>query len=289
MPLGDSITRGVGSANDSLGYRKELRQALADHTDSLDFVGSLKHGDGTFDGDHEGHSGWRIDELTDNAGYPEGDLDTWLPAAKPNVITLMAGTNDLNRGAPTTPQGARDRMDTLLGKIHAMSPDTTVVLGSIPPTDPATRWGRFQSLFDAYNKLLPPLVDSWQSKGMKIRFADMSAVNTNDMKGGDGLHPTPSGYTKIADAFYEGVAAAAADGWITENIEVKPAPHSAGVLGDGQVDINGDGKADYLVLEEQRCGQGVVEQGDRCQGRRGLGRAGSGRRGCGSGGEGAFC
>ncbi|WP_053111927.1 FG-GAP-like repeat-containing protein [Kitasatospora sp. MY 5-36] len=248
MPLGDSITQGVGSANDSLGYRKELWQALKDHTGSLDFVGSLKHGDGGFDGDHEGHSGWRIDELTDNAGYREGDLDTWLPAAKPNVITLMAGTNDLNRGAPTTPQDARDRMDTLLGKIHAMAPDATVMLGSVPPTDPATPWVRFQPLFDAYNKLLPPLVDTWRGKGMKVRFADMGAVTAGDMRGGDGLHPTPSGYTKIADAFYEGVAAAAADGWITENVAVKPAPYSGGVLGDGPVDIDGDGKADYLVV-----------------------------------------
>ncbi|MFE7635385.1 GDSL-type esterase/lipase family protein, partial [Kitasatospora sp. NPDC057518] len=266
MPLGDSITQGRGSANDSLGYRKELWQALKDHTGSLDFVGSLKHGDGGFDGDHEGHSGWRIDELTDNAGYREGDLDTWLPAAKPNVITLMAGTNDLNRGAPTTPQDARDRMDTLLGKIHAMAPDATVVLGSVPPTDPATPWVRFQPLFDAYNKLLPPLVDSWRGKGMKVRFADMGAVTAGDMRGGDGLHPTPSGYTKIADAFYEGVAAAAADGWITENVAVKPAPYSGGVLGDGPVDIDGDGKADYLVVGDDGSVEAWLNRGTDAKG-----------------------
>ncbi|MFB7126485.1 FG-GAP-like repeat-containing protein [Kitasatospora sp. NPDC056273] len=266
MPLGDSITQGVGSANDSLGYRKELWQALKDHTGSLDFVGSLKHGDGGFDGDHEGHSGWRIDELTDNAGYREGDLDTWLPAAKPNVITLMAGTNDLNRGAPTTPQDARDRMDTLLGKIHAMAPDATVVLGSVPPTDPATPWVRFQPLFDAYNKLLPPLVDTWRGKGMKVRFADMGAVTAGDMRGGDGLHPTPSGYTKIADAFYEGVAAAAADGWITENVAVKPAPYSGGVLGDGPVDIDGDGKADYLVVGDDGSVEAWLNRGTDAKG-----------------------
>ncbi|MFJ7416219.1 FG-GAP-like repeat-containing protein [Streptomyces sp. NPDC098077] len=248
MPLGDSITQGVGSSGNSLGYRKELGQSLKSHVGSVDFVGSLNNGDGSFDGDHEGHSGWRIDELTDN-GYAAGDLDTWLPAARPNVITLMAGTNDLNRGASTTPEQARDRMDVLLGKIHAMAPDMTVLLGSIPPADPATSWARFQPLFTRYNQLLPALVDTWRAKGMKVRFVEMSAVGGADMQGGDGLHPTASGYTKIAAAFSAGVARAAADGWITQSVDVVPAPPSAAVpSADGSSDVDGDGRDDYLVV-----------------------------------------
>ncbi|MFJ7911984.1 FG-GAP-like repeat-containing protein [Kitasatospora sp. NPDC096204] len=248
MPLGDSITQGVGSSGDSLGYRKELSETLREHAGNLDFVGSLRNGDGGFDGDHEGHSGWRIDELTDN-GYPAGDLDTWLPAAKPNVITLIAGTNDLNRGAPTTPEQARDRMDKLLGKIHAMAPDMTVLLGSVPPTDPTSGWARFQPLFTAYNRLLPPLVDAWRAKDMKVRFVDMGVVDSADMRGGDGLHPTAVGYTKIAGAFSEGLAQAAQDGWITETVAIAPAPPMAGAAGrDHQTDVDGDGKADYLVV-----------------------------------------
>ncbi|WP_188266711.1 MULTISPECIES: hypothetical protein [unclassified Streptomyces] len=41
----------------SFCYRKELAGVLRGHAGSLDFVGSLRHGDGDFDGDHEGHSG----------------------------------------------------------------------------------------------------------------------------------------------------------------------------------------------------------------------------------------
>ncbi len=64
MPLGDSITDGF---NVQGGYRIGLWQRLANAGVATDFVGSGANGPASLgDHDHEGHSGWRIDDLDRN-------------------------------------------------------------------------------------------------------------------------------------------------------------------------------------------------------------------------------
>ena len=59
MPLGDSITWGVGSSTGN-SYRSALWNELASEGHALDFVGSQRNGTMS-DPDNEGHSGWRIE------------------------------------------------------------------------------------------------------------------------------------------------------------------------------------------------------------------------------------
>src|SRR5690242_18073375 len=68
MPLGDSITDGLTVPG---GYRIGLWQRFTNDRYRVDFVGSLSNGPGTLgDHDHEGHSGWRIDQIDANiAGW----------------------------------------------------------------------------------------------------------------------------------------------------------------------------------------------------------------------------
>ena len=61
MPLGDSITDGVQTPG---GYRIGLWQRFVANGYREDFVGSLSNGPAALgDHDHEGHSGWRIDQI----------------------------------------------------------------------------------------------------------------------------------------------------------------------------------------------------------------------------------
>src|SRR3954468_23529667 len=69
MPLGDSITWGVGSARQS-GYRAALYQRLTSAGLNVDFVGSMSRGTGP-DRDNEGHKGWTIGRLA-------AHVDGWL-------------------------------------------------------------------------------------------------------------------------------------------------------------------------------------------------------------------
>lgn len=61
MPLGDSITDGFNVPG---GYRINLWQRMASGGHTVDLVGSGFNGPAALgDHDHEGHSGWRIDQL----------------------------------------------------------------------------------------------------------------------------------------------------------------------------------------------------------------------------------
>ncbi len=97
MPFGDSITVGAGSrAGD--GYRARLHRDLTAAGLRVNFVGSRSSGPGP-DPDHEGHSGWTMAQLSARA-------DRWLRRARPDVVLLHVGTNDLrtDRSADRAPQ-----------------------------------------------------------------------------------------------------------------------------------------------------------------------------------------
>ncbi len=61
LPLGDSITWGVGSSTGN-GYRSPLGNKLVADGHPLDFVGTLRGGSMP-DPDNEGHSGYKIHQI----------------------------------------------------------------------------------------------------------------------------------------------------------------------------------------------------------------------------------
>jgi hypothetical protein len=80
LTVGDSLTA-------IFRYQKTLQDLLKKDGRNAVFVGSQGAGDDR----HEGHSGWQIGQLEDN-------LVQWLDDAKPNVVLLQIGTNNMNHG-----------------------------------------------------------------------------------------------------------------------------------------------------------------------------------------------
>src|SRR5690606_20101241 len=77
MPLGDSITDGLTVPG---GYRIDLWQKLVADGYTIDFVGSQSNGPASLgDRDHEGHSGWRIDQI-------DANIVGWLQRYTPRTI-----------------------------------------------------------------------------------------------------------------------------------------------------------------------------------------------------------
>jgi serralysin len=113
---------------------------------------------------------------------------------------LMIGTNDTK--SKTLTQMIQD-LNLLLDTIATVSPQTYVLLGSIPPNlSSNTR----NQLTQAYNAALPGIVNTKASQGRRIGFVDIHAVldPATDIYA-DGVHLSTSGYAKTANAWYSAI------------------------------------------------------------------------------------
>jgi len=89
MPLGDSITQGLGSGINEVSYRQQLFLSLVEAGYDVDFVGSRKKGSFAtpyFDADNEGHPGWTASQVASN-------VYDWLVQNNADVVLLHVGTN----------------------------------------------------------------------------------------------------------------------------------------------------------------------------------------------------
>jgi lysophospholipase L1-like esterase len=183
MPLGDSITDGFNVPG---GYRINLWQRLAAGGYTVDLVGSGFNGPASLgDHDHEGHSGWRIDQL-------DANIVGWLQSSSPRTILLHIGTNDVNQNFDVA--NAPARLSALIDKIRANAPTVELFVAQITPeTDPT-----LESRVRAYNAAIPGIV---AQKGAQTHLVDMhSAITTADLA--DGVHPNAAGYDKMGARWF---------------------------------------------------------------------------------------
>ncbi len=193
MPLGDSITYGYRSS-DGNGYRQYLLTALAGN--NVSFIGSVKAGTMT-DNNNEGHSGALIDQIASyaNLSLPE----------RPNVILLMAGTNDMNNNVD--PDNAPARLGALIDEILAACPDAVVIVAQIIPAANPDTFARLVT----FNARISLLVNQKQTTGKHVIKAWMPLTTDDSI---DGLHPNDVGYSKMADGWLDALVRADAKGWI---------------------------------------------------------------------------
>src|SRR5215212_10444100 len=122
MPLGDSITEGTQVPG---GYRNGLWQRFTANGYRVDFVGSQFNGPSSLgDHDHEGHPGWRIDQI-------DANIVGWLRTSTPHTVLLHIGTNDVlqNFNLGTAP----NRLPALIDHITNTAPTAAVFVAQIPP------------------------------------------------------------------------------------------------------------------------------------------------------------
>ncbi|HEY9621428.1 MAG TPA: GDSL-type esterase/lipase family protein [Crinalium sp.] len=237
MPLGDSITAGEHTTNPVPGaYRIQLYQDFSGDGFSIDFVGSQANGpNSNFDRDHEGHPGWRIDEITgliDNPGF--------LTSYNPDVVLLMIGTNDTNGTNNRSLSQMKTDLSTLIDEIVSRLPNTELVVSSVAPTQDSNRRQRLQ----AYNAEIPGIVTTKQKEGKKVGFVDAGGrLSVSDLTT-DGIHPTAAGYNKLGNLWYDAIAPD-----VVNNIEdVVGTTFNDTIIGtSGNNVINGSGGSDRLT------------------------------------------
>ncbi|AGZ43340.1 Polypeptide N-acetylgalactosaminyltransferase 13 [Actinoplanes friuliensis DSM 7358] len=188
MPLGASITDGFNVPG---GYRIKLWELLTGAGHKIDFVGSAANGPASLgDHDHEGHSGWRIDQI-------DANVAGWLRAYAPRTILVHLGTNDVNQNydLPNAPA----RLGALIDKIRANAPTVELFISTLAPeTDPV-----LESRIQDFNAAIPGIV---AQKGPLTHLVDIHAVlTTADIA--DGTHPTAAGYDKMGARWFSALQA----------------------------------------------------------------------------------
>ena len=204
MPLGDSITNGTGRQS---GYRSKLYADLTAAGYEIDFVGSQQTNPspGLPDPDHEGHPGFNIDNILNGwKSYP--GVNVWLgpDGYDPDIILLLIGGNDV--GEQRDFEHAPDRLDALITRISnkktGLKPGAHLIVSRITPraakpNDHHTRW---------YNEQLDIVVARHIALGEKITLVDCyQPLEPADLA--DGVHPTQSGYNKIAKVWFGAITA----------------------------------------------------------------------------------
>src|ERR1700753_666498 len=190
MPLGASVTFGVGSTTGD-SYRKDLLSLLTNHhAATVEYVGTQTSGDDFDQNEVEAFPGFVIAQLADKAA-------TSVPALKPNLVLADLGTNNCNNGG-TIPDAGQNVTD-IIERIYTDSPGATVVLTTLlvnaVPAQDACR----QTVNPQYEQLVTRLA----ADGKKIVLVDMRnppaplvGLTTKDLNGT--RHPNDGGYSKMA-------------------------------------------------------------------------------------------
>ncbi|KNY27825.1 endo-1,4-beta-xylanase [Pseudobacteroides cellulosolvens] len=186
LPLGDSITDGINVPG---GYRIKLWKNIANDGLVVDFVGSLSNGPSELgDKNHEGHSGWRIDQIDIN-------INSWMDKYNPKIVLLHIGTNDISQKYDLN--NAPARLSALIDKICAKLPSGgKLYVASIIPLSYAD--------VKTYNAQIQGIVQNKTNQGKPVYMVDMySALTVSDLA--DGVHPNAAGYNKMADVWYKAI------------------------------------------------------------------------------------
>jgi lysophospholipase L1-like esterase len=199
MPLGDSITKGYINSDCETstcnGYRKPLYNLITGFGGyEVDFVGSLQHGD--FDeNQHEGHAGYMADVTGVEIGIGNSialETCSWISVHPADIVLLHAGTNDIVKDP--------NDIGKILDEIYSCNDrkeKTWVVLALI-----INRYNGDNQATTAFNQALRSYAENRIAQGDKIVIVDQehALVYPADMYNEE--HPKPSGYQKMADAWW---------------------------------------------------------------------------------------
>ncbi|MFN0057394.1 MAG: SGNH/GDSL hydrolase family protein [Planctomycetota bacterium] len=188
LPLGDSITEAyTGYAS----YRYWLWQDLISAGYSVDFVGSMQgvyagpplYTD--FDLEHEGHWGWRIDQVL-------AQLPSWAADADPDISLVHIGHNDLWQGQGISSTIAE--LDALIDTLRAQNPSIAIVLAQVIPAAPGIGLDEIPA-FNVEVAALAALKDSPQSPVVLVDHYTGFDPSSDTW---DGVHPDESGEQLMA-------------------------------------------------------------------------------------------
>ena len=115
-------------------------------------------------GPQEGYPGKTISYIADHMAA--------ALSQQPNVVLLHAGTNDLLPDG-SDPNVAAQALGTMLDQIIKAVPDATILTAQIIRADDSAG---HENRTEAFNKLVPGIVQSRHDAGHKVLYVDFSSI-----------------------------------------------------------------------------------------------------------------
>ncbi len=214
--LGNSITNGTNKYN---SYRRELWQMLHHANYNFDFIGSWdKHSMGgetpnpDFDMDHDGHSGWRFDDIFHPPSWDSarGNIHEWLKIYKPGIVLLDLGTNDVFQ-CRTVDDMLKDLL-MLVNVLREKNGNVKIFLAQIPPL--GKQWAQKKLCGDStdydhtirnVNKAYVSFAKKNSEKKSPIVLVDQYNGIDTGTEMYDDIHPNEAGEKKMAEKWFNAI------------------------------------------------------------------------------------
>jgi mannan endo-1,4-beta-mannosidase len=198
MALGDSITGSPGCWR-ALLWRHLQETGFTD----VDFVGSLpSQGCGfAHDGENEGHGGILATNIV-----RDNRLPGWLSTARPDVVLMHLGTNDVWNNIPAST--ILNAYTTMLGQMRASNPAIKLIVAQIIPMNPSNCSACGQRVVEL-NNAIPGWARANSTAASPITVVDQWTGFSTAADTTDGVHPnSTTGIQKIEGRWYPAVVSA---------------------------------------------------------------------------------
>jgi lysophospholipase L1-like esterase len=190
MPLGDSITYGVGEISSGeyiTGYRQPLHSSLLNNDYYVDFVGDIITGSlavPVFDVEHQGVPG-----LTDNGVAV--NIYNWLVQDPADIVLLHIGTNNFN----TSPSDVVNILNEIDRYENDHNTSVIVLLARI------INRKTYHADTTTFNNNVQLMAEERIANGDKIILVDQESALNYSVDMFDNLHPKNTGYVKMANVW----------------------------------------------------------------------------------------
>jgi len=202
MPLGDSITSGhAGFAS----YRYPLWFDLLEYGYAVDLVGSLEDVPGgppnadlypdyddSFDRDHEGHWGFRTDQILPI-------LSDAVVTNEPDIVLIHLGTNDIGQRGEVGLAMFDQNLRLIIGILRGHRPGVAILLAKVIPIGLSSFYGANAHLVEPLNQAIEAVAQEESTIDSPIVLVDQHAgFDIATMMQGDGIHPNAAGEERMA-------------------------------------------------------------------------------------------
>jgi acyl-CoA thioesterase-1 len=179
LAFGDSLFAGYGLASPEQSYPAQLEQALRESGHNVRIANAGVSGD------------------TTAAGLQRLAFTLDSQPAKPDLVLLELGGNDLLRGLP--PEQTRANLDAMLDELATRGIPVVLMGVQAPPN----AGPQFQQAFDA---IYPDLAKTYGAK--LVPFVGSEVFTDAKLLQPDHVHPTQEGVGVLVDATADAIAAA---------------------------------------------------------------------------------